>query len=554
QDYAERELVVVDSSQGESPYDGRPRVRVVRAPPGTGVPAKRNLALAAAQGEILTWFDDDDWQHPRKLSLLADALGRRQVAGTRRSWFVDLRTAAAAPFRLNQGLLFNSAGFRRGVVDGVTFDERRTKASDTPWMLAVRRKAHGSEALLDAPLFFWLSHAHNLSNPAGRRGYPRSLDEVRASIGAVDWADTDERLATLRSGAVKTRPRPRPETAAPICVAVTTYDRPQQVGRLLDDLEREAPPEGLDVRVYDDASPSGYESIAKRVRARGWSYVRAPRRHGKQDWWRWWNVILADLRATRASTFVVLQDDMRLCTGFFARSLALWSGIHDPRKASLFLHVDAADLVARSRWTPVRLRGLGAVCECGWVDCNAFVCTRATFDALGWRVDPISAYRWRSNALLGSGVGAQLSARLHHRRLTMYRVSDSLPLHTDGVSTMTPEARRRQPMRTVRFVDGAAAARAIARRRPVVTASLASVPGRAEPLQAVVAALLPQVDALNVYLNGYEETPPFLDDDRIVVAHSREHGDRGDAGKFFWAGEVDGYHLLCDDDMGYPAD
>lgn len=67
QDYAERELVVVDSSPGGSVYEGLPKVRVVRAPPGTNVPAKRNLALDAARGGFVAWFDDDDWQHPRRL-------------------------------------------------------------------------------------------------------------------------------------------------------------------------------------------------------------------------------------------------------------------------------------------------------------------------------------------------------------------------------------------------------------------------------------------------------------------------------------------------------
>jgi FkbM family methyltransferase len=557
QDYAQRELVVVDSSDGPSPYEGMPGVRVVRAEPGTNVPAKRNLALAAAAGEIVTWFDDDDWQHPRKLSLLADALQRREVAGGRRSWFVDLGTGAAAPFHLNHGLLFNSTGCRSSAVRGVAFDERRTKASDTPWMTAVRRRVRGSEALLDAPLFFWLSHAHNLSNPATRRGFTRPLDEVRGAVGASDWADTDEQLKLLRERAdlpVRARPRPRVRPA-PTCVAITTYDRPDLLARLLDDLEREAPPEGLHVRVYDDASPGGYAPIEKRLRALGWTYVRAPRRHGKHEWWRWWNRILADLSATSASTFVMLADDMRLCRGFFTRARELWSSIEDPRKAALFLHVDERTPgVGETQWTPVRTRNLGAVSECGWVDGPAFLCERATFEALAWRIDPISLARWRSNQLLGSGVGAQISSRLHRRRLAMYRVNDSLALHDNGASRMNPEARRLHPMRTVRFVDGPAAAGELASARTPVTASLASVPARERALARVVGALLPQVDSLRVYLNGYVTTPAFLDDPRIVVAHSSDHGDRGDAGKFFWAGEVDGYHLHCDDDIEYPPD
>ena len=35
---------------------------------------KRNLALQEAKGELITWFDDDNWQHPDKLTWLSEAL------------------------------------------------------------------------------------------------------------------------------------------------------------------------------------------------------------------------------------------------------------------------------------------------------------------------------------------------------------------------------------------------------------------------------------------------------------------------------------------------
>lgn len=85
-----------------------------------------------------------------------------------------------------------------------------------------------------------------------------------------------------------------------------------------------------------------------------------------------------------------------------------------------------------------------------------------------------------------------------------------------------------------------------------VTASLANIPAREDMLRQVVASLLPQVDRLNVYLNGWDRVPEFLNDPKIVVARSQDHGDRGDAGKFFWADDIQGYHYTCDDDLLYP--
>lgn len=88
-----------------------------------------------------------------------------------------------------------------------------------------------------------------------------------------------------------------------------------------------------------------------------------------------------------------------------------------------------------------------------------------------------------------------------------------------------------------------------------VTASLATIPSRAHTLPATIYSLLPQVDRLNVYLNGFDEPPAFLTEhSKISFALSRSYGDRGDAGKFFWAGRVSGYYFACDDDLVYPHD
>lgn len=339
------------------------------------------------------------------------------------------------------------------------------------------------------------------------------------------------------------------------CVVVTTYARPDGLARLLDDLEREQPPGGLDVRVYDDATPNPDGATERRLLARGWSYRRAGANHGKRGWWRWWNAILEDLRRGAATLFYVLQDDMRLCERFFERSGTLWSAIEDRDRGSLYLHLSAERAELGSRcWTPVRAEPAGAVVRCGWVDCAAFMCDRALFAALGWRLEPIGERRWQRREHLSSGVGQQLSVRAHALGLGLYRVERSLTVHDGSPSLMNAAARGRWSMETVGFVDGDEAARRHAVRRPRAFASLASIPRRERALAHVVERLLEQVDALGVYLNGYARVPAFLRDERIEVVRSQQRGDRGDAGKFFWAGSIAGYHVVCDDDIDYPPD
>ena len=348
---------------------------------------------------------------------------------------------------------------------------------------------------------------------------------------------------------------PTAATPSERCVVVTTYARPDSLGLLLDDIEREQPAGGVEVRIYDDATPNPSGALLERVQARGWTYRRAAVNHGKRGWWRWWNTILEDLRGGPAQVFYVLQDDMRLCERFFQRSADLWSSIDDPLRASLDLHVSAerADLGSMC-WTPVRAFRAGRVVHCGWVDCAAFMCDRRLFDGLAWRLHPIPESRWRREDAPSSGVGQQISLRAHKLGLGMYRVEQSLTVHDGSPSLMSAEARRRWPMETAHFVDGQQAAQARLRGRPEVFASLATIPSRLDGLQRVVEALLPQVDGLGVYLNEYDRVPSFLDRREIVVERSEDSGVRGDAGKFFWAGTRVGYHLVCDDDIAYPPD
>jgi FkbM family methyltransferase len=343
-------------------------------------------------------------------------------------------------------------------------------------------------------------------------------------------------------------------TLEPVCVVVTTYARPDELTRLLDDIEREFPA-GADVRIYDDATPRPDAAVRRRLDARGWTYRRAATNHGKKGWWRWWNVILDDLRVCPAVLFIGLQDDMRLCERFLERCLTLWSAIPDPTKASLYLDLSEhrADL-GSTCWTPVQAAPVGPVVRSGWVDLNAFVCHRRLLDALTWRLEPVPPRRWDGREELSSGVGQQVSLRAQANGLGMYRVEQALVVHDDSPSLMNPAARRRWPMRTMRFIDGEERARTLARARPSVCASLATIPTREQGLRHVVESLLPQVDRLQVYLNGYDHVPEFLASDRVEVARSQVHGDRGDAGKFFWSARNTGYQLVCDDDIDFPED
>ena len=334
-------------------------------------------------------------------------------------------------------------------------------------------------------------------------------------------------------------------------VVITTYQRPLLLLELLHDFEREDVND-LDVRVYDDASSLDYSAPAEVIRRNGWVYRRAAVNHGKQKYWRWITSIYQDLKALDEETLVVfLQDDVRLCKNFFGRADAIWQAIDHSKKATLNLLIDS-QRENSTCWTRFRPRRTGTCWNTQWVD-QIFVADRNFFTALDYAVPEVPADRWNQGETLSSGVGQGLSVKLNKKGWKMFRVDQSLVAHVDGPSVMNQKLRSKEYMTTLRFVDGDVELKRIDT-PPMISASIATIPNRQALLERVVRSLLPQVDRLNVYLNDYDRVPGFLQHAKIITELSSTHGNRSDAGKFFWTDLPHGYVLTCDDDIIYPSD
>lgn len=324
---------------------------------------------------------------------------------------------------------------------------------------------------------------------------------------------------------------------------IFTYERGAKLRRLLSDILAFRGAHDVDVHVFDDGS--GHPSVECRelVLREGWSW-HACEHHGKERFWKLVADTYAYLAALDHDTFVSLPDDARLASGFFDHAVRMWAGL-EPPAACLNVWRDPRDHC----WTGQTPRDVGEVRETGWVD-GAFIAGR---EYLRTPIRPIPPHFWDCNPKRGSGVGQRVTTALAELGRTAYQVQDSLMAHAGcRVSQMNPQERLEHPLRAVRFRDGQRVCDALELEEPVM-ATLASVPRRAALLERTVASLLPQVDELGVFLNGYDEIPAFLDHPRVMVARSQDHEDRGDAGKFFWQPER-GYHLTCDDDLIYPPD
>jgi hypothetical protein len=85
--------------------------------------------------------------------------------------------------------------------------------------------------------------------------------------------------------------------------------------------------------------------------------------------------------------------------------------------------------------------------------------------------------------------------------------------------------------------------------------SLATFPARAALLKNTIKSIYNQCDRIFIYLNGYEEVPEFLIDDKITLYRSQDYRDLSASGKVWFMNEPDiqGYVFLIDDDIIYPS-
>jgi hypothetical protein len=134
----------------------------------------------------------------------------------------------------------------------------------------------------------------------------------------------------------------------------------------------------------------------------------------------------------------------------------------------------------------------------------------------------------------------------------MYQASPSLVAHRLTGSAMHDDFKPERGLSVLAhdFVDGSEDLRRLTL-PDTVTVSICSIPSREHMLASTIASLLPQVDAINVILNGYGHVPAYLDHPKVRVARSQDIGDFRSDAKMWFAEEVAGFHVLCDDDLEY---
>jgi ADP-heptose:LPS heptosyltransferase len=201
QDHTDKELVILDDGTDAVadlvPAD--PRIRYLRETPRAPVGAKRNRACAAAHGEIIVHWDDDDWYAPWRLSYQVRALqnAAADACGLDRVLYRDEADGAAWEYVWPQHggawlhgatLCYRRALWQRGGFPAIAVGE------DTQFL-----RAHAGARLLALPrtgFYVGRIHAANTSRKltADPRWQRRTAEEIGAATGAA--ADRSALAAT----------------------------------------------------------------------------------------------------------------------------------------------------------------------------------------------------------------------------------------------------------------------------------------------------------------------------------------------------------------------
>jgi len=170
QTHKDKELLVVDSF--------------------AGISAKRNECLDRADGDAIAWMDDDDWQAPNRLELLAgELMPGVDMVGTHYGAWINLQKRIMIEHR-SPMMIFNSCLVRMDAAKLVRFDESKSIAEDTKWMRELLAKS--KTVTIPDRLHAWICHESNTCNPASSICWDKA-----ESVHDILGSETTEALQSI---------------------------------------------------------------------------------------------------------------------------------------------------------------------------------------------------------------------------------------------------------------------------------------------------------------------------------------------------------------------
>lgn len=219
------------------------------------------------------------------------------------------------------------------------------------------------------------------------------------------------------------------------CVVITTYDRPEMLKKLLQDIKKNTKNKNVLTIVFDDGSPTTFDYASYDIK-----YIKYVNNYGKKNFWKLIDDTFKYIQNIEAKYYFYLQDDVRMADNFFDTAVSVYESIPDKSKICLStLTVEAQVNGPKfTRETPV---WHDQYIKTQWCE-FFFMAERAFFEKLNYEIFLIDESRWQKNELLGSGVGQQISERLTACNFSLYHTKNTLLSHGDHSSKMNPDDRK----------------------------------------------------------------------------------------------------------------
>ena len=225
------------------------------------------------------------------------------------------------------------------------------------------------------------------------------------------------------------------------CVIITTYNRQEMLKKLLKQIS-EYKNFKIKTIVFDDCS-----NPSPNVDEYDITKITYAKNKGKKEFWKIISDTYKVCKKINSKYYIYLQDDVSLKDNFFSESIRIYEKINDPSKISLNTLI-LENQRGIPKWTNFQPIEFDEYYKTQWTELF-FLCESKFFEVLNFVVNPIPLGRWDLNPSLSSGVGDQISSRLHQMGWNQYQVKNSLVLHGDHQSMMFSDLRSNEKLISV---------------------------------------------------------------------------------------------------------
>jgi hypothetical protein len=216
QDWPDKKLIVVDTSESlesadlllENPYfkEFPDEILLNRTLPHKSLVAtKRNYAMDLVEGDVITWFDDDDWSWSCRLSyMMGEYMKDDKLLAVFLKCFlpyINLKTLKFRSLKCNVWA-YSICELQAARTMQFREDTRRGRGSDTTWLGQFRASIpqDRQKEVRISGVAMAVSHRKNISNPVGKiSNHMWKHDLKKPEIVAEDeWELTLKHLKELQ--------------------------------------------------------------------------------------------------------------------------------------------------------------------------------------------------------------------------------------------------------------------------------------------------------------------------------------------------------------------